>query len=861
MNSSGGVVPPNHKVLRNLLRTEYGLQKIQRFLERQFPDDRFIPQFWFECEHHRQLQGSENLSMSALEICVKYLSATAECKVILNHGLCQQLVSHAQDGGQAFFERAQQEIFWKIYRIFSLHPSAFTELASADSSTSVAEGPVVFERRPAADADMSKFKSRQKALRRALSAEKDTFKRPRRRKVPKRRTGSAAVMLPSGPTRDDDDGRVSPIQVVSAKLFVHGLSMMVHCHVLDYDDVTAEHVGGLELGIHSYHRKLGKRETEHPMVRRRREWSERLGDVWTPSNSRHEGLKSALISANEHMETSPVQYTFSESKGVVYTVCKDGAIVKFTFTDRGALERVTFDAALQSKVRDYGAITSMVRGSGGILFRLAGIGTVGRLQLYSDGSTAVELNARERDMFMYHSLQDLSAMRGGSSPAGRHGGYVRANRAGTVIASWWPSAAVNAAVTHNVVLSFVDVSRPQWDVCSLEAFQSVSEVVDVFWGEQASDLFVLSTDVSPTFDSVITLKHYSVAISSKRGVAHGSDLAGGSLRSMKGHADTLASVTKLNTTTAVLGGGISVHAYSSASNLLVLVGQGGDIMILDPSSQETIEALGDFREPSAVSWHPHGVIIAIAAQNKVYLYDAVLVPLVVSVAGEEPVPAPSLTLPFALDPSTMAVQSLCWSHDQNIPPEALEMAGLSAACNQLIVTVQGFPLIVLRFVVDGPEPHFMRMKWAITGRLACNQGADAAKLLRRVDWKDDTAVAFGLLSDVVNHFLVQPFSPQNNNAIREAFPSFAWDIADVEPQSYTMWDSRIQALQRRYFQYLLSNRKLVLALYLATELRSREMCLALATAADDLDGERARFVAITARTAWKMTDASTVSFV
>eukprot|EP00041_Stephanoeca_diplocostata_P032940 m.1073704 g.1073704 ORF g.1073704 m.1073704 type:complete len:57 (-) comp24236_c0_seq2:49-219(-) len=43
------------------------------------------------------------------------------------------------------------------------------------------------------------------------------------------------------------------------------------------------------------------------------------------------------------------------------------------------------------------------------------------------------------------------------------------------------------------------------------------------------------------------------------------------------------------------------------------------------------------------------------------------------------------------------------------------MAGLSAACNQLIVTVQGFPLIVLRFVVDGPEPHFMRMKWAITG--------------------------------------------------------------------------------------------------------------------------------------------------
>lgn len=65
-------------------------------------------------------------------------------------------------------------------------------------------------------------------------------------------------------------------------------------------------------------------------------------------------------------------------------------------------------------------------------------------------------------------------------------------------------------------------------------------------------------------------------------------------------------------------------------------------------------------------------------------------------------------------------------------------------------------------------------------------------MLRRTDWTGETADAFGVLSDVVNHFLVQPFSPQNNNAIREAFPSFAWDIADVEPQNYTLWDSRIQ---------------------------------------------------------------------
>lgn len=43
---------------------------------------------------------------------------------------------------------------------------------------------------------------------------------------------------------------------------------------------------------------------------------------------------------------------------------------------------------------------------------------------------------------------------------------------------------------------------------------------------------------------------------------------------------------------------------------------------------------------------------------QVFFYDAVLVPLVVSIAGEDPVPRPCLTLPFALDPTSTVVQVL-----------------------------------------------------------------------------------------------------------------------------------------------------------------------------------------------------------
>jgi len=46
--------------------------------------------------------------------------------------------------------------------------------------------------------------------------------------------------------------------------------------------------------------------------------------------------------------------------------------------------------------------------------------------------------------------------------------------------------------------------------------------------------------------------------------------------------------------------------------------------------------------------------------------------------------------------------------------------------------------------------------------------------------------------------LCRPFSPENNNVIRESFPSFAWHIADVQNHHFTLWDARIQSLQRRY---------------------------------------------------------------
>lgn len=68
-----------------------------------------------------------------------------------------------------------------------------------------------------------------------------------------------------------------------------------------------------------------------------------------------------------------------------------------------------------------------------------------------------------------------------------------------------------------------------------------------------------------------------------------------------------------------------------------------------------------------------------------------------------------------------------------------------------------------------------------------------------------------------------------------------------------------------YFSYLLAHNALALALHLATELRSKDMCLALKRACDALSDNRAQIVGAIADAAYRLAQsrigASSVSFV
>ena len=72
--------------------------------------------------------------------------------------------------------------------------------------------------------------------------------------------------------------------------------------------------------------------------------------MWTLTNSKHEGLKSALITANEHLSSIPALLLFSGRPGTVSVLCRDGSVVVFTVNDGGQLSRVALDTSLQGKV-------------------------------------------------------------------------------------------------------------------------------------------------------------------------------------------------------------------------------------------------------------------------------------------------------------------------------------------------------------------------------------------------------------------------------------------------------------------------------------------------------------------------------
>lgn len=633
--------------------------------------------------------------------------------------------------------------------------------------------------------------------------------------------------------------------------------LLASCDVWDYADLCTDEIVGMELGIHTFHRKLSKRGEEHPILHEARARAERLGKLWTPSNSKHEGLKSALIAANEHIAVTPPLLLFSGPHDGASIFFRDGSIISYVVNLSGRLTHVNLDTSLQGKVRDYGGISDATfLPSIGLLVRFVGLPGTTRIRLVVGGAAQLE-----------HGVHGGSTPRGGNTPRldrkhtssasmtvptpARRGGSVVVHPSGKAAVAWWSHPTVNLNRADNVVIYDMSAT-PCFTSRVAQQFQSSAEVVAVFWGAQPMMgyvLYVLSVEVSSTFDSIVTLRSYSIA---RPSAAAKGDVSPGSTAASSASSSGATTPPVDQCSTAVMAGGTAVYAACPVSDRVLVVGQHGALLVIDAKGQD-VNGRGNFALPTAASWHPAGVVVAIAASSRIYLFDSMLAPLRASWSGETLSPQPSLRLPIE---SSNNVYGLMWT-------TLAEQTGRPAdsATNFLVVGAVDRPLAVVEFLIKGPSVHFLRYRWAVKGRLAAGQGKAAVKLLSRLDWRNDVAASFRLLTDVINHFISLPFSQENDECIREAFPPFSWHISDIQHQQYTMWDSRIQALQRRYFQFLLAEKKLTLALYFAAELRSREMLDSLLSFAEKQDGDRAQFVAIVARAAYERTASVTVGFV
>jgi hypothetical protein len=55
--------------------------------------------------------------------------------------------------------------------------------------------------------------------------------------------------------------------------------LLAQCDVWDYADMCTDDIVGIELGIHTFHRKLPRKEEEHPIIRESRRRAERMDRV------------------------------------------------------------------------------------------------------------------------------------------------------------------------------------------------------------------------------------------------------------------------------------------------------------------------------------------------------------------------------------------------------------------------------------------------------------------------------------------------------------------------------------------------------------------------------------------------------
>jgi hypothetical protein len=196
--------------------------------------------------------------------------------------------------------------------------------------------------------------------------------------------------------------------------------------------------------------------------------------VWTLTNSKNDGLKSALIAANEHLSSTPALLLFSGQPGTVSVLCRDGSVVLYTVNEGGRLSHVALDTSLQSKVkfncphprfflptqtrtsaavvhglrlthslilihlkvRDGGGVCDAHSTALGVMVRFGGLPSLGRITCQVGSAASLE-----------HGAVDSAA------PVSRRGGNVVVHPLGTVAVTWWPLAEVNLQKVENIVVS------------------------------------------------------------------------------------------------------------------------------------------------------------------------------------------------------------------------------------------------------------------------------------------------------------------------------------------------------------------------------------------------------------------------
>eukprot|EP01137_Pigoraptor_chileana_P026617 Opistho-2@8196 len=637
------------------------------------------------------------------------------------------------------------------------------------------------------------------------------------------------------------------------------------------------------LGIHSYREKAKRGlklsgsasslnfDDDAPYAAQYADWAERRSETVVPSNEAPKSalggqkLRDALRSCEDVLSSGrPISLRWNGGQNMCSLLVDDGTSISFaTARHSSDVERMLVDTTLTSKLD--GRIYDSITFDRIMIASFANKSQLSLVQLFPKRSAAdprklSRLSSKDPRMHL-HDITDTA-----TTGAGYGGSRLAVSSRHEFVVAWWPEMAdhrsfniaiLRVATEHklaqssgsaspwaappsgeklafNVSKSGVSSANPPASAVSYSLVPACQMGVDgtivdlQFSATHPRILFVVAL-----LGDGITLAHSVFECVEPDIVAFGD----ASSRHVPPSSVVEPKLRLERSSECMIGlpsSPLTIARSNTEDRLAVLTADGTLIMYDDQSASVVARQSTDMRKPAVLRWHTGDeVLLACSREDgEVRFFDRVANSLHVCLSSEYPQPMMSLRIADYLSHATR-LEVAEWSRDPMSTPGsgdgadfgAMWAAGVRKAyCHDTVMLVfDRGPIVVLRIELGMLSRGCLGASEIVAERIRHHEWAPAVALVTDVGWGRSAEGSFLCLFTVLDAMLSAPYTPDIEALILKALDAFWTPRSGAAQVAVNKYSHSLVSLYRLAFSYMIRNRKLDRAFFIATRLAACDL--------------------------------------